>query len=101
MALTDDELLAFDGNRLSTYDEGGARERLAGEHGDLYRNHLVIARWIEGWRERMSEDMSPPYNDGRDQGVEYALREVTAHLRQGDFLPGEGSFYDEETQHRL
>ena len=52
MGLTDDQLLDFDASRYAAYDEGKARELLAGENGDAYRSQLVVARWIDGWRRR-------------------------------------------------
>ena len=98
MALSDDQLLDFDAGQYASYDEGKAREALAGEHGDAYRAQLVAARWIEGWRRRtLAED---PVSAGRSedwvQGWDDALREVVAHLRQGDLIPG-GILYTDAT----
>jgi hypothetical protein len=90
MALTDDQLLDFDASRYASYDDGKARETLAGEHGDTYRAQLVTAHWIEGWRQRtlgqeeVVEGKSPDWVQGWDDG----LSEVVAHLRQGDLVPG-------------
>jgi hypothetical protein len=95
MALNDDQLLDFDASRYASYDEGKARETLAGENGEAYRAQLVAARWIEGWRERTLEQ-----DHGRSeewvQGWEDALSDVVAHLRQGDLVPG-GLLYTDAT----
>ena len=89
----DSELLDFDANRLADYDPARSEELLRSEHGDLFRNHLVMALWIDGWRERADETY------GRDEkwsdGADYSLREIVAHLRQGDFMPD--SFFFRET----
>jgi hypothetical protein len=99
MALTDDQLLDFDAGRYASYDEGNARETLAGEHGDAYRAQLVAARWVEGWRERtLAEDPVGSGDASEDwlRGWDEALREVAAHLRQGDLIPG-GVLYTDAT----
>ncbi len=103
MGLTDDELLDFDRQRLEGYD-AAETERALVEHGDVFRAQLVAARWIDGWRQRMAEDVASPtslgpedpYHAGRDE----ALREVAAHLRLGDLLPG-GVLYEDEVTGRL
>lgn len=82
MALTDDDLLDFDTKRL-----GGL------EFGDAFRYQLIAARWIQQWADRL-EEHSPLIAEQYNEGYVQALREVIAHLRQGDFLPG-GQGYDE------
>jgi hypothetical protein len=99
MALTDDDLLAFDAGHYATYDEAKARDALAGEHGDAYRAQLVAARWIDAWRRRTLDagaEALPDRSDDWIEGWEEALREVVAHLRQGDLIPG-GVLYVDET----
>jgi|GEM_PF-870487 len=97
MALTDDELLDFDSSNYDTYDEGKARETLAGEHAEIFRSHLVAARWADGLREATVEHDEKERAIGGDDytfsadytaGWEKALREVSAYLRQGDLIPG-------------
>jgi hypothetical protein len=90
MALTDDELLDFDASRYATYDEGKARETLAGDHGDAYRAQLVAARWIEGWRRRTlgQDELTESHTEEWIKGWDDALSEIVAHLRQGDLVPG-------------
>lgn len=83
---TDDQLLDFDSSNLADYDETTARATLAGEHGDTFRNQLVIARWLSRWVENM--DGLGAADKAYQEGYERALREVAAHLRQGDLLPG-------------
>ena len=95
MALTDDQLLDFDAEKYASYDEGKARETLAGEHGDAYRAQLVAARWVEGWRRRtLTSD--PAGSEDWVKGWDEALSEVVAHLRQGDLVPG-GILYTDAT----
>lgn len=95
--LSDDELLDFDSRRYSDYRRSDARRALR-EHGDTYRAQLVAAHMLAGYRERrLDHNKQPPlgfsqeYMDGWDE----AMRDVIAHLRQGDFLPGSGWFEDE------
>jgi hypothetical protein len=45
--LSDDELLEFDRSRLADWEEDRAR-RLLVEQPELYRNHLAIARGLQG-----------------------------------------------------
>lgn len=90
MALTDDQLLDFDASRYATYDEGKARDTLAGENGDTYRAQLVAARWIDGWRWRTlaQDELSEKHSEDWIRGWDDALSEIVAHLRQGDLVPG-------------
>lgn len=97
--LNDNDLLNFNSSRLAHADAGDAR-RLLREHGDVFRAQLVAARWLEGWLERLTQHhntalstRSPDYMEGFDD----AIRDVVAHLRQGDLIPG-GVLYDEELQ---
>ena len=92
MALTDNELLDFDETRLDNYDPVKAERSLA-QHGDAFRYQLVAARHIEQWADRA--DVRTLTNEERfTDGLVAALREVAAHLRQSDYLPG-GVQYDE------
>ncbi len=95
MALSDDQLLDFDADKYASYDEGKAREALAGEHGDAYRAQLVAARWIEGWRRRTLAE-EPSGSEDWVKGWDEGLSEVVAHLRQGDLIPG-GILYTDAT----
>jgi len=97
MALSDDQLLDFDAGMYASYDEAQARETLAGEHADAYRAQLVAARWVEGWRQRtLAEDPAGGRSVDWVRGWDDALREVVAHLRQGDLIPG-GILYTDAT----
>lgn len=87
--LTDQELLAFDRSKLADGDTVDFEQQL-GEYGDRYRDHLMIANWIAGWEHRLSERR--PNDPDWDAAFRSGLRQVTAHLRQGDFLPGR-AFY--------
>jgi hypothetical protein len=94
MPLTDEELLDFDMKRLGGLDR--APRQLLEEHGDIYRAQLVAARWLDGYRERRGQPLlTTDPNDRFEAGVEGTLRDIAAHLRQGDFLPG-GTLYDDE-----
>lgn len=91
MALSDDELLDFDAERMPDYEPAKA-ERALSDHGDAYRYQLVAARHLQAWAEKVEEvgTSNPDWTDGHAA----ALRETAAHLRQGDYLPG-GVYYDE------
>jgi hypothetical protein len=93
VARSEDDLLDFDHSRLAHFDVNDARRKLA-EQGQVYRAQLVAARWIEGWRERLAEDYISHASEEWGRGFDQALREVTAHLRQGDLIPG-GVLHDE------
>lgn len=83
MDQSDEQLLNFDTNRLADWRPETAERALAGEHGSLYRNHLAIAHWIDGFAENLESDEPTEYNEGYVQGI----REIAAHLRQADLLP--------------
>src|SRR4051794_40187994 len=102
MPLTDEELWDFDHGRLADFDLSQAKAKLAG-HGDIYRVQLVAARFVDGWRDRMNEMKESPSNRHDDtwyDGFNYAMREVAAHLRQGDLIPG-GILYEETDEGTL
>jgi hypothetical protein len=84
VALSDDELLDFDVERMPMYEPAKAERALA-KHGDAYRYQLVAARQIEAWAEKVEEVESS--NPDWTEGHAAALREIAAHLRQGDYLP--------------
>lgn len=97
--VTDEQLLNFRGTRIHRFDAAKAREALQGEHADLYRNHLLIARWLEAWLAGMNKLAKSPLgsNGQRQKGIDYGLNELAAHLRKGDFLPG-GTLYEQEVR---
>lgn len=100
--LRDDDLFDFDHQRLADFDPDRARATLS-RLGDVYRAQLVAARWIDGWRERMERRGESPTHlrsDDYDEGFDQALREIAAHLRQGDLVPG-GILHDETLDGRL
>jgi hypothetical protein len=97
VALSDNDLLEFDASSLAMADVGDAR-RLLHQHGDVFRAQLVAARWLEGYRQRRLSETSSlvrGWPQEHEEGLDEALRDVIAHLRQGDFLPG-GALYEEE-----
>ena len=62
-------------------------DMLLAVYGDLYRNHLAIAISIVRWRQRLAAMHTDDVLPGWTEGEGYALAEIAAHLRQGDFLP--------------
>jgi hypothetical protein len=79
---TDDALLDVEAFEL---DIDHARALLA-EHPTTYRNHLAIAKFIDGWIARITNDAKPcRFNDGFVE----ALMEMADHLRDGDFAAGD------------
>jgi hypothetical protein len=83
---TDEELLSFDVTKLADCDTP-PRELLR-QHGDLYRHDLGIALRLDQWRG--SQERRPRLGGRQEHadGITWALAEVVAHLRQGDFMPG-------------
>jgi hypothetical protein len=81
---SDDALLDIDTEAFEL-DIDHARALLA-EHPTTYRNHLAIAKFIEGWVARITNDAKPcRFNDGFVE----ALLEMADHLRDGDFAVDE------------
>lgn len=91
MTISDDELLDFETDLLADWDDARAR-RLLVEQPDVYRNHLIVARFIDEWVEELMDEpviSSVDFHSGYIEGV----RELAAHLRQGDFVVG-GMLHD-------
>jgi hypothetical protein len=82
---SDDALLDFDTEAMEL-DIDHARALLA-QHPTTYRNHLTIAKFIEGWIARITNDAKP---SRFNQGFVEALLEMADHLRDGDFAVDEG-----------
>ena len=104
MPLSDNDLLDFDASGLAMADAGDARALLR-EHGDVFRTHLVAARWFEGWLRRRQKSwandiIGPRHSEDHEEGFAEATRDMVAHLRQGDFLPG-GRLYEDEINRRF
>jgi hypothetical protein len=82
---SDEALLDF-GTEATEFDLDRARALLA-QHPTTYRNHLTIAKFLEGWVARItSGDKATRFN----QGFVEALLEMVDHLRDGDFATEEG-----------
>lgn len=92
MALSDDELLDFDLTRPGSFKM--APRTLLAQHGDVYRFQLVAAQWAQLWADRIEEREMPGVDENFEAGMVNGLREIAAHLRQGDLLPG-GTLYEE------
>lgn len=87
-------LLDFDVSQLADFSPDRAHAALA-RHPEAYTSQLVMAHWMEGWRERMA---TQEWNsDEAAEAFDYAVRELMAHLRQGDFLP-DGVFFRDAVQ---
>jgi len=81
---SDDALLDFDTEAFEL-DIDDARALLS-QHPTTYRNHLAIAKFIDGWIARITNDAKPcRFNDGFVE----ALLEMADHLRDGDFAVDE------------
>lgn len=87
MAKSDEELLDFDKDRLADWNPNRAAEAMQGAHGDIYRNHLAIAQWIDGWAERLEEGEFREDPSKFNEGFLHGIRDIAAHLRQTDLLP--------------
>jgi hypothetical protein len=111
--MTDDDLLDFDYGRLwgnerapdeepieglhDRWTRGDAEKALA-DHEQVYRAQLVAAHFAERWcEEQIAHERESPLGRSADYwaGFEMALREMAAHLRKGDLLPG-GVLYKHE-----
>jgi len=97
--LDDNELLNFDTTRSAMADAGDARGLLH-KHGDVFRAQLVAARWLESYLERRPEErqaiMAGSHTQDHEEGFEKAMRDLIAHLRQVDLLPGARLYEDEQ-----
>jgi len=76
---SDDSLLDFDHDRLHGVAEAQALLRL---EPVIYRNHLAIAKFLDGWIDRIWQDAV--IGEAEFSYVQ-ALLEVAAGLRAGDF----------------
>lgn len=90
----------FDTENLADYDEKRMEVALA-EHPALIVNHLHIAAQLEAWAGRLLEDRVIPRNEQSNTGFAAGLREVAAHLRQADYLPGGAMLEEVESQDTL
>ncbi|MDT0409945.1 MULTISPECIES: hypothetical protein [Streptomyces] len=87
MEQSDERLLDFDKDRLADWNPERAQEALRGDDAAIYRNHLAIAQWIDGWAERLEEDSPLASEAAYQNGYINGIREIAAHLRQTDLLP--------------
>lgn len=71
------EALQFPTDNLAHFDQARI-DRALTESPELYLNHLRIAKHLDSWSESSAAD--------DDADFAQALREVAAHLRQGDYL---------------
>jgi hypothetical protein len=93
MALSEDDLLDFNTNRLPDWD-GERVLQLLTDQPELFRNHLAIARHLE---QRAQQVAPPPPGVSTmtpQQSYNHALLDVAAHLRQGLYTHG-GNLYEQ------
>jgi hypothetical protein len=93
MTLTDDQLLDFDPKTATDFKLDEALQKLD-DLGEVFRAQLVAARAIARWADGIESGRSLT-PDHWQEGVVHGYRDIVAHLRQGDFLPG-GAVYEEE-----
>jgi hypothetical protein len=115
--MTDDELLTFDYERLAGNERPESEEHELGGlhdhwtrgdaakaleiHGEVYRAQLVAAHFAERWcEEQLAHEREMPVGRSADYlaGFEMGLRDMAAHLRKGDLLPGGTLYRFEMTQ---
>ena len=93
MVLTDEDLLDF---HLPPGPLGTTPRTLLREYGDLYRSHLLVARWLERHEHTHAvAELAGPIAQAFEDGVRDTLHDVATHLRRGDFLPG-GELYKDQ-----
>jgi len=80
------DIFDFDVERLGCYEPADI-DKILVEQPALYINHLRVARSISGWASRLETDHGSS-TDEFQKGYAKALREVAAHLRQGDYVEG-------------
>ncbi|OMC28876.1 hypothetical protein [Mycobacterium colombiense] len=88
------DIFDFDAEDLATYDQSDIDKILVEQPG-LYINHLRIARSIDGWASRL-EERGGGINADFQRGYQQALREIAAHLRQGDYVEGGAMIINQE-----
>jgi hypothetical protein len=80
--------LNFDTSNLSSFDLEAA-EQLLQEQPELYKNHLLIASYLEQYAGRIRDTASSlPGSRELNEGYADGMTDIAAHLRQGDFVEG-------------
>lgn len=86
------DIFDFDTEKLADYNPDRI-ERVLLDHPGVYVNHLFIADHLAEWSSRLSDGALERDSDF-NRGYAKALREVAAHLRQGDYVPN-GAFMED------
>jgi hypothetical protein len=105
--LNDEQLLTFTdtsgleyADKLSepiSTDSTEARQLLA-QHGDVFRQHLVIAKLLEEQADNLEDPSADKaYGKVNERGYKTALRHTIDDLRDGQFLPG-GNRYEDSAE---
>lgn len=75
----------FDESELDSFN-GEVVDKALRDHPAIYINHLEIAEHLDAWADSIDKDHTePPDSNGAYQT---AIREIAAHLRQADYVPG-------------
>ncbi|WNG80179.1 hypothetical protein C6A86_018205 [Mycobacterium sp. ITM-2016-00316] len=82
----------FDADNLGAY-EPEKTDKLLTEQPAVFLNHLRVAQALRGWAKR-AEDRTFG-SEEYQKGYIRALREVAAHLRQGDYVEGGEMLFSE------
>ena len=69
-------------------------------YGDAFRYQLIAAKHIHEWAERLERPSLAIIEPEQNEGFVKALREVAAHLRQGEYLP-RGTLYEDTIRDSL
>lgn len=77
------DLFDFDAEHLVDYQPARVRRALT-NYPTIYVNHLEIARWLDDWADNL-QGLQTYGNE--NAGFIEALRQVSGHLRQADFVP--------------
>ena len=90
MTNASDDYLTFETDGLADFSQDRLNEKLA-ELPELTTNHLQVAVALDTWATNLDFDVKRSAALGEtkyNEGFAAALRDVAAHLRQCDFLPG-------------
>lgn len=79
-------ILDFDDSELADFDPARLNQALT-DHPAVMLNHLRIAVSLDDWASNLERDETN-LDEDFERGFVKALREVAAHLRQSDYVPG-------------
>jgi len=93
----------FERERLAPQWTQEREDHARAEWPDTYLNHLVVAMLLNEYADRLEGDQHQAEEEGSSsgeyfRGIVWGYRNIAAHLRQSDFLPG-GELYPGETKY--